>query len=82
LHLYKARKLTPQIAALASSVVAFASVAFFVLSGWMYSWGLWVAIAGSALTLVSLAAAKVHFTIKMEPEEPEEKTGKSEGDKS
>jgi len=80
LHLYKARKLTPQIAALASSVVAFASVAFFVLSGWMYSWGLWVAVAGATLTLVGLAAANVHVTIEMEPEEPEEKTGESEGD--
>jgi hypothetical protein len=82
LHLYKARKLTPQIAALASSVVAFASVAFFVLSGWTYSWGLWVAVAGSALTLASLAAANVHVTVEMELEKPEEKTSESEGDES
>jgi hypothetical protein len=82
LHLYRARKLTPQIAALASSVVAFASVAFFVLSRWTYSWGLWVAVAGSALTLVSLAVANVHVTIEMKPEEPEEKTAESEGDES
>jgi uncharacterized membrane protein len=80
LHLYKARKLTPQIAALASSVVAFVSVAFFVLSGWTYSWGFWVAVAGSVLTLVSLAAANVHVTIEMEPEETEEKTAESEED--
>jgi len=71
LHLYKARKLTPQLAALISSVVSFMSVAFFALTGWVIYWGLWVAVAGSALTLVSLAAANIHISIEVEPEESE-----------
>lgn len=78
LHIYKTRKLTPQIASLASGIVAFASAAAFAVSGWTYSWGLWVAVAGAAVTMVSLAIANVHVSIEMEPEEPEEKAAESE----
>lgn len=78
LHVYKARKRMPQIVSLAAGIVAFASAAAFALSGWTYSWGLWVAIAGAAITMVSLAAANVHVSIEMEPEEPEEKADESE----
>jgi hypothetical protein len=81
IHLYKTKKLTPQIAALSSSIVAFASAALFVLSGWTYSWGLWVVVAGAVLTIMSLAAANIHITIEVEPEESEEAAEEPEENK-
>jgi hypothetical protein len=81
IHLYKTKKLTPQIATLSSSIVAFASAALFVLSGWTYSWGLWVVVAGAVLTIMSLAAANIHITIEVEPEESKEAAEEPEENK-
>jgi hypothetical protein len=77
LHLYKPRKLTPQATSLASGVITLASAATFAVSGWTHSWGLWMAIAGASVTLASLAAANVHVSIEMEPEEPQKEAGES-----
>ncbi len=77
LYAYKTRKLTPQIVALSSAIIAFASIAYFVLSGWTYAWGFWTAVAGAALTLISLAVANIRITIEMETDQQESETSET-----
>jgi hypothetical protein len=75
LYLHANKKLLPQIVAVASSVLGFASAAIFIQTASALAWGLIVLVIGSVLTVASLAAAHIHITFEVEPEEtqkPEE----------
>lgn len=71
LHIFTCKKNTSYVVALVSCVFGFASAAIYWQTGWTPSWGLYVILAGSILTLLSIAAANVHIKIEMEPEDSE-----------
>lgn len=83
MHIYGKKKLTPQIAAIVSSVLAFVSAAIFLqAAGLSLSWGLLITVIGSVFTLASVSAANLHITIELEPEEPEKSQEHAESDES
>jgi hypothetical protein len=78
IYLYANKKLLPQIVAVASSVLVFASAAIFIQTASALSWGLIVIVIGSVLTIASLAAAHIHITFEVEPEETQKPEGHEE----
>lgn len=70
IHLYTTKKATPQLATIASSILAFASVAIFIQTGWTSSWGLLIMVIGGILTITGTVAANIK--IEITAEEPEE----------
>ena len=75
MHIYTRKKLIPQLATLASSILAFTSAIIFTQTGWTPSWGLPLIVIGGILAIVSKAIANIKIEIiTEEPEESKEES--------
>lgn len=73
MHLYTSKKLAPQLATIASSLLAFASAITFVQSGWTPSWGVPITAIGGILSILGVTTTNIKIEIVTEDaEEPEE----------
>ena len=69
MYIYTNKKLTPQLATLTSSILAFASALIFIQTGWTPSWGLPLIIIGGILAIAGIASANIKVEIVIEETE-------------
>ena len=74
MHLYTTKKVTPELVTITSSILAFASAAIFIQTGWTSSWGLLIMVTGGILTIAGTAAANIKIEITTEEQKESEDT--------
>jgi hypothetical protein len=81
IHLYTTKRLAAQLVTIASGILAFASSAIFIQTGWTSSWGVPTTVIGAILTIVATAAASMKMEITIEEQEEPEDTSRAASQK-
>jgi hypothetical protein len=77
IHLYTTKRIAAQLVTITSGILAFASSAIFIQTGWTSSWGVPTTVIGAILTIVATAAASMKIEITIEEQEEPEDTSRA-----